>query len=148
MRRFMVLFAALALLVALGAPAAVAGSPEATTIASHMTFNNPPEVPNTGSFEATGSSLVCGSGTVVDLDYVFGTGQTLVRKEFTCADGSGSFYVKLDVRPTGDETESFTWVIQGGTGDYESLRGHGTGSSVRDENGGGITNSYEGFVNR
>jgi hypothetical protein len=136
------------------APAA-AGRTEQVTITSHMTFNFPD--PNTGDFTtsgpATDSGLICPAGTVLDTSLVFGGFQSgrgfqvLVRKTFTCNDGSGTFFVKLQVHAANDGTESFTWVAQGGTGAYESLRGSGTGFSVpNDDPSTGNTNNYEGFL--
>jgi hypothetical protein len=136
------------------APAAAAQT-EQVTITSHMTFNFPN--PNTGDFTtsgpATDSGLICPAGTVVDTSLVFGGFQSgrgfqvLVRKTFTCGDGSGTFFVKLAVHAAADGTESFTWVVQGGTGAYESLHGSGTGSTVpNDDPSTGNTNNYEGFL--
>jgi hypothetical protein len=136
------------------APAA-AGRTEQVTITSHMTFNFPD--PNTGDFTtsgpATDSGLICPAGTVLDTSLVFGGFQSgrgfqvLVRKTFTCNDGSGTFFVKLQVHAANDGTESFTWVVQGGTGAYESLKGSGTGFSVpNDDPSTGNTNNYEGFL--
>jgi hypothetical protein len=128
---------------------------EQVTITSHMTFNNPN--PNTGDFTtsgpATDSGLICPAGTVLDTSLVFGGFQSdrgfqvLVRKTFTCNDGSGTFFVKIQAHAAADGTESFTWVVQGGTGAYESLKGSGTGSSVpNDDPSTGNTNNYEGFL--
>ncbi len=118
-----------------------AGSPQQVEIVSHMNFN--PDGPNFGDFTATGSAvdsgLVCASGTVLDTGIVFGgfqsgrSAQILVRKTFTCADGSGTFFVKIQVHLDFETaTESFTWVVLGGTGNYESLRGSGDGTTVGD----------------
>jgi hypothetical protein len=141
--------------LASGLAPAAAAQPVQVAITSHMTFNFPN--PNTGDFTtsgpATDSGLICPAGTVVDTSLVFGGFQSgrgfqvLVRKTFTCNDGSGTFFVKLAVHAAADGTESFTWVVQGGTGAYESLRGSGTGSSVpNDDPSTGNTNNYEGFL--
>jgi len=134
-----ILAAAMALVSVIGPVAA--GSPQQVEIVSHMNFN--PDGPNFGDFTATGdavgSGLVCGSGSVVDTGIVFGgfqsgrSAQILVRKTFTCADGSGTFFVKIQVHLDFEtSTEVFTWVVMGGTGDYENLRGSGDGSTVSD----------------
>jgi len=132
-----------------------AASPEDVTIVSHVTFN--PDGPNYGDFTASGdavdSGLVCASGTFVDTAIRFagfqsnrGTVQLLVVKEFTCSDGSGTFVVKLQIQANFDTgIESFTWVVLRGTGDYASLRGGGTGSTVPNAPIGNI-NTYEGFL--
>lgn len=46
---------------------------------------------------------------------------------FTCDDGSGEFYVKLQVR-IDQKGDNFNWVVLGGNGEYEKL--HGTGSGI------------------
>jgi len=144
-----VLAAATALVVAIGPVAAA--SPQPVTISSVMTFHD--TGPSTGTFDATGSSLICAQGTVVDIGLIFsgarsGHGyQVLVRKLFTCSDGSGTIFVKLQVQGNNDGTESFEWVIQGGTGAYASLTGSGRGSSVPvGDPESGIVNTYVGFL--
>lgn len=92
-----------------------------------------------GPFTATGTAVddgvVCGSGEVVTT-YVRGAGfqsglgfNLSVGKDFTCDDESGTFSAKLQVRITSDGA-TFRWVITGGTGDYEDLRGTGSGFVV------------------
>jgi len=144
-----VIVAVMALVVAI-APAAAA-SPQPVTISSVMTFHD--TGPSTGTFDATGSSLICAHGTVLDTGLIFsgargGHGyQVLVRKLFTCSDGSGTINVKLQVQGNNDGTESFEWVIQGGTGGYASLTGSGSGSSVPvGDPESGIVNTYVGFL--
>jgi hypothetical protein len=129
---------------------------QTVSITSHMSFNFPDA--NTGDFTtsgpATDSGLICESGTVLDTGLVFGgfqsrTGQIqiLVRKLFTCDDGSGTIAVKIQVHANPDGTETFTWVIQGGTGAYEDLRGSGQGTTVPNADPStGNTNLYEGFL--
>ena len=136
------------------APAAAAARTEQVTITSHMTFNFP-DSPNTGDFTtsgpATDNGLICPAGTVLDTSLVIGGFQSghgfqvNVRKTFTCDDGSGTFFVKLVAHAATDGTESFTWVVQGGTGAYEGLRGNGDGFTVpNDDPSTGNTNNYEG----
>lgn len=139
-------------LVTISAPVAAASPPQEVTIISVMTFN--PDGPNTGTFETSGSDLICASGTVLDTGIVAGGFQSnrgfqvLVRKLFTCDDGSGTIFVKIQVHANTDGTESFPWVIQGGTGAYEGLRGSGQGFTVPlpgDPEPGNI-NTYSGFL--
>ena len=153
-----VIVAALGAILALATVIApvVAATPQHVQIVSQMTFN--PDGPNFGDFEASGSAvdsgLICVSGTVLDTGIVFGGFQSgrgfqvLVRKTFTCDDGSGTIFVKIQVHASTDGTESFTWIVQGGTGAYEHLRGSGDGSTVPlpgDPQPGNI-NSYSGFL--
>lgn len=154
-RSAIALIAAVVTVLAVVAPAA-AGAPKSVTIVSHVTFN--PDGPNFGDFGASGAaagSVVCATGTFVDTLIRFagfqsprGVVQLQVDKTFTCADGSGSFFVKLQIQAdfnTGIET--FTWVANGGTGDYASLRGSGRGTTVPNPPIGNI-NTYEGFLLR
>jgi len=138
----------------LGSPVGAA-SPMQVEIVSHVTFN--PDGPNFGDFStsgpATDAGVICESGTFVDTRLGLagfqsgrGTVQVFVIKEFTCDDASGTFIVKLQIQAnfeTGIET--FTWVVLGGTGDYASLRGAGSGSTVPEPPTGNI-NTYEGFL--
>ena len=154
-RRQTALVAALGAVLALMtvvAPVAAA-TPRQVNIVSHMTF--PGNAPNYGTFEATGSAvengLVCERGTVLDTGYVVGgfqsgrSVQILVRKEFTCTDGRGTFFVKIQVHAAFDGTETFSWVVQGGTGAYGQLGGSGDGVTV-DPSPTGNTNIYAGFL--
>ena len=136
------------------APAA-AGRTQQVAIVSHMSFNDPP--PNTGDFTTSGpaadSGLICASGDVTDTRVIFvgyPSGQkyqVLVLKNFVCSDGSGTIFVKIQVHGNFDGTESFAWVVQGGTGDYTNLRGSGQGSTVPNADPStGNTNFYEGFL--
>jgi hypothetical protein len=145
-------------LVVVAGPVAAA-SPQSATITSHVTFN--PGGPNYGGFAIAGkavdSGLICASGTFVDTGIHFAgyqsdrAGRSLVQlqvtKAFTCGDGSGTFFVKMQIQAdfnTGLET--FTWVVQGGTDHYANLRGSGSGSTVRDDDGNGNTNTFIGFL--
>jgi len=148
-----------ALLVGGGASSNVADAATHTqrvSITSHMKFNFPD--PNTGDFTTSGaateSGLICSSGTVLDVGLVFsgfesktGQVQILVRKLFTCADGSGTILVKIQVHANPDGTETFTWVVLGGTGAYQNLHGSGQGTTVPNADPStGNTNFYEGFL--
>jgi hypothetical protein len=154
-RSAVALIAAVVSVLALVAPAA-AGAPKSVTIVSHVTFN--PDGPNFGDFDASGAavdSVVCPAGTFVDTFIHFagfqsdrGVVQLQVDKTFTCDDGSGSFFVKLQIQANFDTgLETFTWVANGGTGVYTGLRGSGRGTTVPNAPIGNI-NTYEGFLLR
>jgi hypothetical protein len=138
------------------APVAANG-PTAVTIVSHMNFN--PDGFNFGTFDASGPAvdegLICASGTVDDTRLIFAGGQSNrgaqipVRKTFTCDDGSGQIFVKIQVHlEFATSTESFTWVILGGTGAYGGVNGSGQGTTVGDGSDPqtGNFNTYEGFL--
>lgn len=132
-----------------------AASPPAGVQFTVDTSFGPDGGPSFGPFTATGPAvsqgLVCPSGNTVD---VFGKvsgfqsargGLNLqIVKLFTCDDGSGEFYVKLQVRLDW-KGDSFNWVITGGTGVYEDLRGSGQGTGVGTAEG-GVLDSYTGKV--
>jgi hypothetical protein len=42
--------------------------------------------------------------------------------------------------------ETFTWVILGGTARYHDLLGFGIGATEPFEAGGGVTNTYTGYL--
>ena len=142
------LTASLALVSVIGPVAAAEPRPQAVTIVSPMFV---PGNPNSGSFTASGSPLVCGSGDVIDTRLVLlrGSFETdfvlTVNKTFTCDDKSGTFFARLLVRMSGS-VETFTWVILGGTGRYHDLFGLGSGSTEPFEGGGGVTNTYTGYL--
>jgi len=141
------LAASLVLVTVIG-PAAASTSPQRVTIVSDMTV---PGNPNYGSFTASGSPLICSSGDVIDTRLVLlrGSFETdfvlTVNKTFTCDDKSGTFFARLLVRMSGS-VETFTWVILGGTGRYHDLFGLGSGSTEPFEGGGGVTNTYTGYL--
>lgn len=153
--RFILAFVPAVLAVGvLGAPAAAAAPPEGVTIVSDVTFVE--GGPNVGVFDATGAAVdsgtLCGSGTFEDQGIRFagfpaqtGEVQLQVLKRFTCDDGSGTFDLKMQIKANFDTgLETFQWVITGGTGDYATLRGSGTGTTV--PRAGGNTNTYVGGV--
>lgn len=136
MRKIVLLVAVLALfLVALPIASAGATPPEQVTFEGEAFFAG--SGAGTGSFTATGpavdSGAMCEEGIVAD---VYGKmapkmGQSpngfnmQIVKEFTCDDESGTFFIKLQVRIT--DYPVFNWVVVGGTGDYEDLKGNGDG---------------------
>ena len=154
MHAIVAMLAAILVLTAFAGPIG-AVSPKSVNIVSHVTFN--PDGPNYGDFDASGtavdSGLICASGTFVDTGIRFagyqsdrGIVQLLVVKEFTCDDGTGTFTVKLQIQANFDTgIESFTWVVLGGTGEYGSLHGSGSGSTVPNAPIGNV-NTYEGFL--
>ena len=148
----MALVGALALVVA--APVAAKG-PTDVTIVSHMTFN--PNDFNTGTFVASGAAvdrgLICASGTVVDTRLIFAGSQSgrgaqiPVRKTFSCPDGD--LFIKIQVHlDFATSTETFSWVVLGGTGAYGDVSGNGQGSTVGDGSDPqtGNINTYLGFL--
>ncbi|TAK00152.1 MAG: hypothetical protein EPO36_09760 [Chloroflexota bacterium] len=96
---------------------------------------------NSGTFETAGAAneggLVCSSGVVTDLIEIdsgaIGRGELVdftVPKQFVCDDGSGTFAATVEFHVYLEQgTESFTWVITGGTGAYAGLRGEGYGGT-------------------
>ena len=148
--------AILSALLALGVVAGpvAAAPPKGVTIVSDVTFVD--GSPNVGEFDATGAAVdtgtLCASGTFVDTGIRFagfqgrqGDVQITVFKTFTCDDGSGTFDLKMQIQATPDTgIETFQWVITGGTGEYATLHGSGTGTTV--PRTGGNTNTYVGGV--
>jgi hypothetical protein len=134
---------------------ASAASPTAVTIVSPMTFN--PDGFNFGTFEASGpavdAGLICESGTVDDTGIIFAGfqsnrgAQIPVRKTFTCPDGE--LFIKIQVHLEFETaTESFSWVVLGGSGAYAGVRGSGQGTTVSDGSDPqtGNINNYTGFL--
>jgi hypothetical protein len=142
------LAASLALATVVGPVAASQPKPQQVTIVSDMVV---PGNPNYGTFTASGSRSICTSGEVIDTRLVVLSGSLdsdfvlTVNKTFTCNDGSGTFFARLLVRMSGGY-ETFTWVILGGTGRYHDLFGLGSGSTVAFAGGGGVTNTYTGYL--
>jgi hypothetical protein len=153
LRPIVAVSAAILVLMAFVAPVA-ASSPKQVTIVSNVTFN--PDGPNYGDFTATGkaadSGLICKHGTFVDTflwisdrKYPDGLVRLIVRKAFTCDDGSGTFSGTLAIKADFETgIESFVWVVQGESGRYRALRGGGLGSTVPTDTGN--INTYQGFL--
>ena len=109
--------------------------------------------PTFGPFTATGpavdAGLICPKGDTIDVfskasGFQSNRGVNFqVVKHFTCADGSGEFDAKLQVRidPKGD---NFNWAIVGGTLAYERL--HGTGQGIGEYAQYGVLDLYDGQV--
>ena len=123
MRRLLV--SSLLTLVLLGsAVPALAATAVSVTIEVHSVFSD-----EHGTFTAD-NTVLCEGGTTSDVTRITGNGAVLNIKNiktFTCSDGSGTFTLRIQaqVRPC-EPTDSGTWNVAGGTGDYERLRGGGT----------------------
>ena len=123
MRRTITVLGALVAL-ALGAAPVGAATGAEVTIDVHSLFED-----GGGTFTTDGD-LLCPSGTTSDETIVAGNGRAITfhnLKTFTCADGSGTFTLRLQaqVKPCNANT-SGVWSVAGGTGRYETLRGSGT----------------------
>ena len=123
MRRAGTILAAMAAL-ALTAPIAAAVTAESTTIDVRSNFDGSP-----GTF-TTDSDLVCASGTTTDSTIIAGREVVLTfhnLKTFICADGTGSFTLRIQarVRPC-ESTTTGVWSVAWGAGRYEDLRGSGS----------------------
>jgi len=142
-------------LVTMSAPVAAA-APQPVTIVGVNTFAG--QAPF-GTFTASGSAadggLICPTGRTVDLRNGLSGGQSgrklqiLVLKEFTCADGTGTFLIKLQVHIDFATGETYTWVVLSGTGAYGHLSGSGSGVTVplpSDPAGDHNQNTYSGFL--
>ena len=155
-RSAIAVIAAVVAVLAVVAPAA-AGAPQAgdDRLARHVQPGRPELRRLRGHRAPRPARVVCPEGTFVDTFIRFagfqsdrGVVQLQVGKTFTCDDGSGSFFVKLQIQANFDTgIETFTWVANGGTGDYAGLRGSGRGTTVPNAPIGNI-NTYEGFLLR
>ena len=130
MRRFSLLLATVMALLLVLPAAAVAAPPLDVTITVDEYLGGG------GIFEAEGPAvdddLLCATGITSHVEVkVFDAppwGSNLsVVKDFTCLDGSGTFRVKLQVRLFNDGHTTFHWVVVGGTFDYATLHGSGSG---------------------
>ena len=150
-RRFAAAVGVGLLLSAIPLASARAGSPESVEIFSRMDIHGPA---NTGTFSRTsGSQLICSSGTVLDTRYVWGQPhgrggspngvQLQVDKTFDC--GDGLLYFRLQIHGV-LASETYTWVVLGGTGPYSTVRGQGSGvtDSSNFENCTCVDNYYSG----
>ena len=103
-----------------------------------------------GTFAAIGP--VCPAGAIETLRDQGVAGESgrhfevLVVHRFSCADGSGTFdlllQVHLDFVP--DYSDEFTWSVLDGTGAWAQLHGYGTGFGIRTDSG--VYDTYEGSV--
>jgi hypothetical protein len=93
-------------------------------------------VPTSGQFTAAGpavqAGLVCPAGFSEDSlnrpsGYQSGGDfRLLVRKLFTCGDGSGTFTLQLEVKLMPEFGTTGNWSVLSGTGAYKNLHGAGT----------------------
>jgi len=152
--RVIVIVATTLALIAAAAPASAA-APKAVEIVSPMTFAPPGEF-NFGTFEASGPAveegLICDSGEVNDTGIILageqsrvGKIQIPVWKTFSCPDGE--LYIRIQVHLDLETfTETFSWVVLGGTGAYANVHGGGDGFSFSDNPDVGNVNVYSGFL--
>lgn len=107
----------------------------------------------TATGDAVDAGLVCASGDLANL-----SGRTselprrpflLIRisKHFDCADGSGTFDLRLValIDKTTGESAGF-WTVSGGTGDYDGLHGKGRLIGVPIVLGKTVLDIYDGRV--
>jgi hypothetical protein len=106
--------------------------------------------PFTASGPAVDEGLMCESGMATAMSSKVSGAQSntgfnvQVTYAFTCDDGSGEFFIKLQVR-IDQKGDNFNWVVVGGNGDYEKL--HGTGSGIGFPLGEGrVLDVYDGWV--
>jgi hypothetical protein len=106
--------------------------------------------PFTASGPAVDAGLVCAMGDTIDNDLPRAAGyqsergaNLLIVKHFSCADESGDLWIKVQVRIDA-RGDNFTWAIVDGTGDYERLRGTGSGLGV--PTGDDVLDLYDGAV--
>ena len=133
MRKIITIAAVLVAIIAAAAPVAAAPPEE-------VTLHGPSFFDGSGTFATIDEAgLLCPSGTTSDVFKKTSPpeGQSpnvinmQIRKLFVCDDGSGSFEIKLQVQiPVSidmDNWPTFSWVVVDGTGDYEDLKGNGSG---------------------
>ena len=124
------------------APSAEAAAPQEFSITEHLNFD-------TGVFEFEATGPLCESGTIADEPRVFAGGRNgriniVIDTVYTCADGSGTFFAQKHVHILFDEDSTSSTgpiQLQGATGAYSGLRGHGfnTGATVGGEGTGRIS---------
>lgn len=144
MRRMLALVVLMAVVV-MPAPAGAKGAPLTVTIVAPLDLNT-----GTGPFTASGAAVeagvVCASGTFENVFTMVSGGSPAgvnfqVVHRFTCADSSGTFALKLQVR-LDQRGDIFQWQVVGGTDAYAGLIGNGSGVGVAD--GDMITDTYVG----
>jgi hypothetical protein len=126
MRRLLSAMVGVALMLSMTAGAAAAAAPSRLVT---LTINTPDFVSG-GTFVATGG-VPCKSGTTTDIDGQFLGGDKVVHlvvwKQFTCANPSVMFVLKLDVyipQPTSAGSHDFgSWVVDSAS--VPSLHGYG-----------------------
>jgi hypothetical protein len=153
-KSFMLISWVLILLLTLPASSAGASSPPLdVNFVVPTQFSPDGTGPSFGPFTASGpavdAGLICPSGDTIDIygrvtGFRSGTGMNFhIVKRFTCADGSGDFLVKLEVR-TDRKGDNFNWMIIGGTGNYVNLHGKGQGVGLPADYG--VLDLYKGVA--
>lgn len=128
-----------------------ADAPQAVTITTQVTFN--PDA--SGTFVATGP--ICSTGTFSLVREIIASGPGAFNvnavEQFVCDDNSGAFFIRLHPQANARPKDGFDlngpWSVWGkGTGDYESLAGHGEFGVVFDRGSDPVTGreTYVGFV--
>jgi hypothetical protein len=118
----------------------VLAAPAAASPPEEITIEGPSYFDGSGEFTTTGvDGLLCPAGSFSDLESRTSPKHSQspqrinmqIRREYVCADGTGTFVLKLQVHiPVNiDENNwpTFTWVVVGGTADYAELKGTGSG---------------------
>jgi hypothetical protein len=140
-----------AIFIVLTAVPAMAAQPLEVQIEAPSTIDPEDADPFQAVGPAVDDGLLCASGEVFDLSGQASgppEGSRLnikVVKRFVCADGSGTFDVKLIAKldlTTGETTGS--WVVAGGTGKFAALHGSGQLSGFPIEPGVSILDVYDG----
>jgi hypothetical protein len=128
------------------APTASAAAPATTTIRIDIVFGVSEEFTTTGG-------VLCPSGAALT-DPIFAAGFGAkgrgaatfhLIKTLTCADGSGTFQIKVDAGPTPTGTIG-GFAVVGGTGAYATLSGGGSLVGTATEIG--IVDMYEGRLTK
>ena len=133
---------ALAILLVAAPAASLAATRTTITLDSNDTTGE--------TFTATGSTI-CPEGTAETFFHHFGGGEVAgsfhLFKELTCADGSGSFVIRVNAATVfGSPTDQGGWAVVDGTEAYETLRGGG--NVVGTYYPGGIIDVYTGSVRK
>lgn len=136
MRRSLIVAAMAALLMVVSLAPVGAIPPSDVTIEVEETFPWNDSEDFVASGPAVDDGLICDAGTVVEASgKVTGSSSPtgfnwLGIKHFTCDDGSGEFFVNMRARIDFRKGTTFHWAIIGGTGDYASLHGAGSGEGL------------------
>ena len=153
-RKIILLTLTLTLLLVLSAASVGAASPPSgVQIEANIDFTGGVGT-EFGPFIATGPAVdvgvICASGEAIAMHskasgYQSNRGINVqVVYTFTCDDGSGEFYIKLQVR-IDQNGNNFNWVVLGGDGDYEKLHGTGNGFGIP-LGPGSVLDVYDGKV--
>ena len=127
-KKFAGTFVAAGALLVVAAPAAVAAPPVPFTITESIDNN-------AGAFSFTASSPLCPSGTFEDELLAAGGGEPtnkgnfLVRTVYTCDNNGDTFFAQKHAfakfNADGSTTNTGPITLQGGTGAFTGLSGHG-----------------------